>query len=43
MPRVLGDDSDPRAASALPRFVIAYAVICIVAAVFIIGSVLLTG
>jgi len=38
MPHVLGDKNDPRTANALPRFVIAYAIICIIAAVFVIAS-----
>ena len=48
MPHVLGDRSDPRTETnqqrtTYPRAVIAYAILCIVAAVFIIGSAVFSG
>ena len=40
MPHVLGDNNDPRMSRALPRAMIAYAVIWVVALIFVAGSIL---
>lgn len=41
MPRVLGDNNDPRISKALPRATIAYAMIWLLVLIFVAASILI--